>query len=301
MRIANPIYDVVFKYLMEDSKIARLIISSLIQEDIETIEFMPKEVISYEEYKSRFGQPQLFFTVYRLDFKAKIKTETGQKIVLIEIQKAKFATDIMRFRRYLGENYLDSENSYIEFVNGREVKKAYPIISIYFLGHKLNRIDNPVIKVQPKYIDLITGEKIDGKEDFIESLTHSSIVIQIPQLKEKRKSDLEILLSVFDQSNITADTHILNVREEDFPEKYRDIIRRLQTAVVEPQMRDKMIIEDEIFKELETKEREIERREDIIIEKEKTIGEKDRAIEEKDKAIEELRREINELRKMMGN
>ena len=30
MLIANPIYDVVFKYLMEDSKIAKLVISSII-------------------------------------------------------------------------------------------------------------------------------------------------------------------------------------------------------------------------------------------------------------------------------
>jgi hypothetical protein len=30
MQIANPIYDVVFNYLMEDAKIAKLLISSII-------------------------------------------------------------------------------------------------------------------------------------------------------------------------------------------------------------------------------------------------------------------------------
>ena len=49
-------------------------------------------------------------TVYRLDFKATIKTPQGPKIVLIEIQKAKFATDIMRFRRYLGAQYQDKND-----------------------------------------------------------------------------------------------------------------------------------------------------------------------------------------------
>ena len=34
MHIANPIYDVVFKYLMEDNDIAKLIISTIIGEDI---------------------------------------------------------------------------------------------------------------------------------------------------------------------------------------------------------------------------------------------------------------------------
>ncbi|MBF0121670.1 MAG: hypothetical protein HQK79_22795, partial [Desulfobacterales bacterium] len=73
-------------------------------------------------------------------------------------------------------------------------------------------------------------DEIAAKEDFIESLTHDSYVIQIPQLTEKRRTELEILLSVFDQSNITENHHIINVKEEDFPEKYRDIIRRLQIA-----------------------------------------------------------------------
>ena len=43
MQIANPIYDVVFKHLMEDAKIAKLLISSIIGEEIETLEFRPQE------------------------------------------------------------------------------------------------------------------------------------------------------------------------------------------------------------------------------------------------------------------
>ena len=35
MLIANPIYDVVFKFLMEDAKIAKLLLSSIIGENIE--------------------------------------------------------------------------------------------------------------------------------------------------------------------------------------------------------------------------------------------------------------------------
>ena len=40
MKIANPIYDVVFKYLMEDSKIAKLLISTIIGEKILTLDLM---------------------------------------------------------------------------------------------------------------------------------------------------------------------------------------------------------------------------------------------------------------------
>ena len=41
MQIANPIYDVVFKYLMEDAKVAKLLISSIIGEEIEELDFRP--------------------------------------------------------------------------------------------------------------------------------------------------------------------------------------------------------------------------------------------------------------------
>ena len=34
MIIANPIYDIVFKYLMEDERIARTILSALLKMDV---------------------------------------------------------------------------------------------------------------------------------------------------------------------------------------------------------------------------------------------------------------------------
>ncbi|MBF0227734.1 MAG: hypothetical protein HQK76_19980, partial [Desulfobacterales bacterium] len=219
--------------------------------------------------------------------------------VIIEIQKAKFATDIMRFRKYLGDQYQNKDNTYTVIKDKKEIKHALPIISIYFLGHKLDNIENPVIKVERKYYDIITGEAIGAKEDFIESLTHDSYIIQIPQLKEKRRTELEILLSVFDQNNMTKDNHIMNVKEEDFSEKYRDIIRRLQRAVAEPNIRDTMDMEDEILEEFAIKEREILKHREIIEENKKVIEEKDKALEENKKALEEKDKVIEEMRRKM--
>ena len=110
MHIANPIYDVVFKYLMEDAKVAKLLISSIIGEEIEELEFRPQE-FSTDIDKSRLEGRTGTLTVYRLDFSAKIKSDEGSKNVIIEIQKAKFATDIMRFRTYLGNQYSDSNST----------------------------------------------------------------------------------------------------------------------------------------------------------------------------------------------
>jgi hypothetical protein len=173
-------------------------------------------------------------------------------------------------------------------------KKALPIISIYFLGHTLKHTNAPVIKVARKYFNIITGKEIIEKEEFIESLTHDSYIIQIPYLKSKRQTELLILLSVFDQSNISHSMHILNVNENNFPEKYRPIIRRLQKAVVEPKVKDTMDIEDEIVEGLEILERDIAEREMIITEKEQIIKEKGQVIEEKEQVIEEKEQVIEE-------
>ncbi|AEE51875.1 hypothetical protein [Haliscomenobacter hydrossis] len=46
MLVANPIYDVVFKFLLEDAKIAKLLLSSIIGEAIEELAFLPQEFVS---------------------------------------------------------------------------------------------------------------------------------------------------------------------------------------------------------------------------------------------------------------
>ena len=198
-------------------------------------------------------------TVYRLDFSARIKTAEGHKNVIIELQKAKFPADIMRFRRYLGEQFTNKENYQKVKIGNRFRKTGLPIISIYFLGHKLDYTKSSAIKVSRQYIDLMTDKIIETKELFIESLTLDSFVIQIPYLTDKRRNDLEILLSVFDQrNNVDKDHHILNVKESEFPEKYRPIIRKLQKAVEDNEVRKKMNMEDGIIDELEDLERTID-------------------------------------------
>jgi predicted transposase YdaD len=66
---------------------------------------------------------------------------------------------------------------------------------------------------------------------------------------------LEILLSVFDQENRTDDRHILNVNEDDFPEKYRPLIRRLKMAASNPEVKQQMKAEDEVFRYMQDLER----------------------------------------------
>ena len=300
MHIANPIYDVVFKYLMEDAKVAKLLISSIIGEEIEELDFRPQEFttdIDVGRLEGRSGT----LTVYRLDFSARIKTDDGINNVIIEIQKAKFATDIMRFRSYLGNQYSDSNSTQMVTIKDHTRSIGIPIISIYFLGHKLDHNDSSVIGVKRTYLDLITGEELATRESFIESLTHDSYVIQIPNLTKKRRTELETLLCIFDQTlSVDPAHHILSVLEEDFPEKYRPLIRRLQMAVSEPEMRKQMTLEDGLLQDFENMQREIEEYKQKTVEAEKTIEDQKQKTVEAEKKIAAAEKEISLLRKRLA-
>jgi hypothetical protein len=293
MLIANPIYDVVFKYLMEDSKVAKLLLSAIIGTEIVSLEFRPQEYAINVE-TNRVKAPQkyvprsanapkisdLMLTVYRLDFSAKIKSEEGENLVIIEVQKAKLANDIVRFRRYLAKQYEREDNILSKKARkGKTIKVGIPIISIYFLGEELDSIHNiPVLKVNNEVTDLYSGVAVLQKDDFIESLTHKSYIISIPDLGKKRRNELEMLLSVFDQANRQDSNHILNVQEDSFPEKYRPIIRRLQKAGTESKLRERMQDEDDILSD--------------FIEYEHQLAEAEKKLAAKDKALEELNQEL---------
>ena len=207
---------------------------------------------------------------------------------MIEIQKAKFATDIMRFRGYLGGQYSNINNTKIATVNNFSRRVGIPIIGIYFLGHKLDHTDASIIGVNRTYTDLVTGQQLTVKESFIESLSHDSYVIQIPNLKQKRRNDLEKLLSIFDQStSVDPEHHILNVKEEDFSKQHRSLIRRLQSAIMKPELRKKMEIEDSILLNIEDIQRDLI--EKIAVAKQEADDAKQEAIETKRKVALKLK------------
>jgi hypothetical protein len=112
MVIANPIYDTVFKKLMENERVAKFFVGTLMDEIIEDIKVMPQEFT----YRNSLD----IMTIFRLDFIATIKTKEGTfKKILIEIQKGRNVKDLMRFRNYLAEQYkkedlIDSDGLGIE-------------------------------------------------------------------------------------------------------------------------------------------------------------------------------------------
>ena len=212
-KVANPIYDVVFKDLLSDNKIAKLLISDLLGVEINTLEFRPQEFTTDPDNKT--------LTVYRIDFKAEIVLSNGEKlVVLIEIQKAKFTTDLIRFRKYLSEQYGSKQNT----IEQDDKTIPLPIITIYFLGYGLENNKNiPIIRVKRQYLDNYNGDILQGKELFIETLTHDSIIVQIPALKKQRRNDLEKALSVFEVGKVQE----VSINEDDYPDRYKTVIRQL--------------------------------------------------------------------------
>jgi membrane-associated HD superfamily phosphohydrolase len=294
MHIANPIYDVVFKYLLEDNKVAKLFLSAIIGEQITELEFSAQEQ-TVEVQPSRENVP---ITVIRFDFSAKIKTPEGFKTIGIELQKAKFLSDLMRFRRYLGLRYQNSANTYLEVVahktKKKKVKQEEPkieekprqIYCIYFLAYGMDLPACPVLKVDYRVEDAYSGEEFPSSGEFVAGLHHRSWIVQINELKERRRNNLEKLLAVFDQS-AQINKYILDVDDESIPEAYREIIRRLRKAMEDPVKRREMELEDDIVNEFKDKERQIEKAKKTITEQSNTIVEKDNTIAEQSNTIAE--------------
>jgi hypothetical protein len=286
VQIANPIYDVVFKYLMNDEKLAKLLLSAIIGEEVVSLKLRPTE------HQFPVGKALM---VMRMDFSARIRYANGEEqLVILELQKAKLATDIMRFRRYLGEQYRNKNNVVQEPAEEYAQRKALPILSIYFLGHKLDHITAPVIRINRSYTDAATGEVLQEREIFIESLTHDSIIIQIPYLTGRRRNELEQLLSLFDQSFINEDRHLLNIEESEVPKRYRALLRRLQQAVAEPEVREIMDAEDDLIEEFEDYQRMIAEKERELFEKEQRISQKDHELSQKDHELSQKDHELSQ-------
>jgi hypothetical protein len=303
MIIANPIYDVVFKKLMENEKVAKFFIGTLLEQAIESVEIKPQEftyikdldqddpeVIKFIKEKV---QERLSINVFRLDFIATIKTDTGEhKKVLIEIQKAKNPIDLMRFRNYLAEQYKKEDK-----VNNENV--VLPITTIYILGFKLPEIETPCIKVERHYKDLVNKITLAQKSEFVERLTHDSFVVQVERITDRYQTRLDKLLSVFEQRNFTDDREITKdfAHEPDIEElkTMTDILHHVGT---DPKERKQIEIEQEAWRSVnamfEEKERKYQKE---LEEQRKALSEKDQALSEKDKLIEELMRKLNEQKK----
>ena len=194
---------------MEDERIAKTILSALLQKQVVAVEMRRHE---YPDI-SRDA-----ISMFRVDFAATIREDDGkERLILIELQKTWLETETLRFRQYLAAQYNNKENMRKE-TNG---KFALPTVAVYLLGHRVEKV-----------------------------------------------------LSVFDQSQIyPQDQKVLEVNEDDYvnDEDMAYILRRLQSAASNPEIRIRMNAEDEFFKAVEDRDTTIMRQEAIIKQKDAAL------------------------------
>ena len=286
--IANPIYDVVFKYLMEDERVAKILLSALLKKEILELEMRKQEYTAMQQTR---------ISLFRMDFAAKIRDNNGEEhLVLIELQKTWLTTETLRFRQYLGTQYLNKEN----IKSDKDSNYGLPIISIYILGHILGDLKEPVIYVRRRYLDY-DDNVLEQKDKFIESLTHDSIIVQIPYLQGRTRNRLERLLNLFDQDRRHKDDdHYLEIDETQFHEKDEQLlVNRLLRAGTTPDVRRAMQVEDEILSEIEARDTTIMLKEQVIAEKEQEITQKKLVIEQKEQVIEQKEQQLEQQKRTM--
>ena len=279
--VANPIYDSVFKYLMEDERVAKTVLSALLKKDVVSVELRPHEYANETNDK---------ISMFRIDFGARIRTgENETELILIELQKTWVETETLRFRQYLGAQYSDKNN--IDKQKGDHKGFAYPMVTIYIMGHRVGDIDVPVLYVSHKAYDYDGHEVKKGMPDpFVESLVHDSIIVQIPLLHGVINNRLDKVLSVLDQTKRDKDDpHLLCLDESVYADNndMNYIVHRLTAAASNPIMRQNMNVEDEYYSAIED-------RDTAIMSRDKKIKEQDGKIKEQDGKIKEQREQLNQ-------
>ena len=280
IQIANPIYDSVFKYLMEDERIAKTLLSALLKKEVVAVE------MRRNEYTNGVRDN---ISMFRIDFGAHVKEPDGTiRLVLIELQKTWLETETLRFRQYLGAQYSNPEN--VPSENNKD-GYAIPMVAIYLLGHRVGDINVPVLYVKHKAYDYDGNVVTDGIPDpFVESLIHDSIIVQIPLLHGQVNNRLEKVLSVFDQSQKNgSDRHVLNVNDSSFDDDddMQYLLRRLLMAAANAQLRQEMNVEDEYFKALED-------RDTALMMKDKKLAEQAEQLEQNKAELEQNKAELEQ-------
>lgn len=274
MKVANPIYDIVFKYMMEDERIARTILSALLKVEVLAVEVRPHE---YSD-DSRDS-----LSVFRIDFGATIRDAEGnKKLILIELQKTWVETETLRFRQYLSIHYSNPKNMQADGA-------ALPMVAVYILGHKVGDIEEPVLYVNHQSLDYDGNVVTKGlPNSFVDSLTHNSIIVQIPRLHGHINNRLDMVLSIFDQSRCDEqDNHVLRIDDSVYENDadMEHIIHRLTMAAADADMRHKMNVEDEYFSAIEKRDTEILMRDKHIAEQKAQLSEQKAQLSEQESML----------------
>ena len=283
--IANPIYDVVFKYLMEDERVVKILLSALLKKTVVEVEMRKHEYSNVQRDK---------ISMFRIDFGAKVREEDGSiRLVLIELQKTWLETETLRFRQYLGAQYANPDNM---LKDDEHISQGIPMVAVYLLGHRVGDIEEPVLYVKHESYDYEGNVVTKGLPDpFVESLTHNSILVQIPRLHGHVNNRLEEILSIFDQTRKNRDNRqVIDINEADYADdaEMMLIIHRLLAAAADAQVRQDMNAEEIYLQPIEDRDTAIMQLDKQLAEKEEQFAEKEEQLEQSRSVIFDLARHL---------
>jgi hypothetical protein len=306
MLIANPIYDTIFKALMQNKRMAKFFIGTLLDCTVIDVDFRPQE----RAYSDDKGMPRLF----RVDFVAVVKTEDGEsRKILIEVQKARVPGDVTRFRHYIGEHYsMEGSND------------TFPLVCIYMFGFDLDDFPYPCVKVGRTYTDMLTGRNIEERNSFLEHVTHDGYLVQVGRIPEKLgKSRLEELLAIFEQKNLLEHGKTKELNAQGFTDAdaiaMADTLRNLaadNATRKELEMEMEVLTMDDILYErdlvIAQKDEYLARAEEVLAQKDEVLAQKDEELAKEKEALarkdEELAKEkealaaaLAEIERLKGN
>ena len=289
IHVANPIYDSVFKYIMEDERIAKTMLSALLKKEVVHVTVRP------HEYSNTTRDT---LSMFRIDFAATVREREGDvekdRVVLIELQKTWLNTETLRFRQYLGAQYSNKSNIREEDEKGF----AYPMVAVYLLGHRVGNINEPIVYVNHDVFDYNGNIVKEGSEEpFVESLTHNSSIVQIPLLHGNVNNRLEKVLSVFDQTQVEGNTQQVLKIDED---KYADdndmlyVLHKLTAAAANSEMRQDMNVEDEYYKAIEDRDTAIMQRDKILKEKEELLSQQNEQLSQQSEQLSQQSEQLSQ-------
>lgn len=275
--IANPIYNSVFKHLMNDLAIAKLLLSALLK----------KEVVELETCPHDFDTMQI--SLFRIDFLVKVRESDGlEYLILVKLQKSRLASDSLHATHYLGMPYLQGEGAENwKSEKGEKGSCGLAVVSIYLLDYLFDGLPDPVVYVHRNYLDY-ENNPVPNAHLFMDVHIPDTVIVQIPLITGHHRNHLEQLLMLFDQAYCQPQTkRYLQVDIEGAADDVKQLFTKLLDAAAMLEVRRGMELEDKMLAE-------IEEREAVLIRKAKAMEEKEQEGEQNTLLIRSMAKVLHE-------
>ena len=171
-----------------------------------------------------------------------------------------------------------------------ESEELMPLICVYILGFPL-KDKSLLIKRKGQYFNQ-NDEPLESRDSFIKCLNHDFYAIQIGEIPLEPKTELESVLSVFEQRFLDADKSWLKQYEHVITnELLRKILRKLQLLANDERVAQEIDQEEKgrIFLEHQDREwrKALREKDAVIYQKDEALQQKDQVLQQKEQALQQ--------------